>query len=119
MLRAASLRRDALRFVLAAVVAAAMAGAARAERVGWDGTWVGGWDKDAGVQLIFAGNTFIGLYWRSDYLHDPKAEPMADGSVRIVWPGAEAILTRTGEKTARFVVRERGRPDITVELTRE
>jgi len=120
MLRATPLRRDALRFVLAAVVVATMAGAARAEHVGWDGTWFGGWDKGNGVQLIFADNTFIGLLWRVDYLHDPHAEPTPDGkSVRITWPGAEAVLTRTGETTAQFLVRERGRPDVAVDLKRE
>ena len=36
-------------------------------RVGWDGTWVGGWEKGTGVQLIFAGETLIGFYFRDDY----------------------------------------------------
>ena len=123
MTRPGSTRRAALGRVLAAGLAAAtvIAVAARAEgNADWNGTWVGGWDKGAGVQLTFAGNTFISLFWRGDYLHDPKAEPTADSKgVRIVWDANEALLTRTGERTARLVVRERGRPDVAVDLKRE
>jgi hypothetical protein len=35
-------------------------------RAGWDGTWVGGWDRGEGVQIIFAGETLIGFYFRND-----------------------------------------------------
>jgi hypothetical protein len=36
-------------------------------RVGWDGTWFGGWEKGTAVQLIFAGETLIGFYFRDNY----------------------------------------------------
>jgi hypothetical protein len=62
-------------------------------RVGWDGTWVGGWEKGTGVQLIFAGET-IGFYFRDDYkelLRSTVAaggvEPSPGTTVRPALPG--------------------------------
>jgi hypothetical protein len=48
-------------------------------RVGWGGTWVGGWDKGTGVQLIFAGETLIGFYFRDDYEEILRSSVAAEG----------------------------------------
>ncbi len=41
-------------------------------RQSWDGTWAGGWSDKSGAQIIFAGDEFIGIYWRDDYIGDAK-----------------------------------------------
>ncbi len=33
-------------------------------RESWNGTWAGGWAAGTGAQIIFAGDDFIGMYWR-------------------------------------------------------
>ena len=45
-------------------------------RTGWDGAWVGGWDRRAGVQVIFGSPTLaVGreLFWGDDRLDDAIA----------------------------------------------
>jgi hypothetical protein len=59
-------------------------------RVGWDGTWVGGWEKGTGVQLIFAGETLI-----------------------------EATLTRTPHGGMLLVIHEHGEPEVSIPLKRD
>ena len=70
-------------------------------RVGWDGTWVGGWDRGAGVQVIFAGDSLIGFYLRDDYkeiLHSSGSPNGGKTSVRVK---GKAILTRTPDGGCR------------------
>ena len=76
-----------LTLVIGFVIASASIAGARSGRVGWDGTGAGGWDRNAGVQLIFAGDTLIGFYWRDDYkapLFYPadSAEPLGCGCTK-------------------------------------
>jgi hypothetical protein len=59
-------------------------------RVWWDSTWVVGWEKGTGVQVIFAGDTLIGFYLRDDE--------------------GEAILARTPRGGVQFVVHEPRQP---------
>ena len=59
------------KLIVAVAVCLALASAdaafGQSGRAGWDGTWVGGWDRGAGVRVIFAGDTLIGFYLRNDY----------------------------------------------------
>jgi hypothetical protein len=57
-------------------------------RVGWDGTWVGGWEKGTGVQLIFAGETLIGFYFRDDE-EILRSTVAADGGRTFAWEKGE------------------------------
>jgi hypothetical protein len=59
------------------------------------GTWVGGWEKGTGVQLIFAGETLIGFYFRDDYEEIQRSTVAADGGRTFAWDKGEASLTRT------------------------
>jgi hypothetical protein len=89
------------------------------QRTGWDGTWVGGWDRDVGVQIIFAGDTLIGFYFRNDYKEITRSTTTTDGGRTLVWNKGEATLTRSPDGGAVLVVHERGRPDLSVPLKRE
>ena len=53
------MRRVPGRLLAALALAAFVISASWAQtgRVGWDGTWAGGWDTGNGVQLVFAGDT--------------------------------------------------------------
>jgi hypothetical protein len=86
--------------------------------VGWDGTWVGGWDRGAGVQLIFAGDALIGFYLRNDYKDVLRSTASPNGGRTFTWDKGDAILTRT-QNGAQLVVRERGRPEVSIPLKRE
>jgi hypothetical protein len=90
------------------------------QQASWDGTWVGGWDMGEGVQLIFAGDELIGLYWHEDYVGDARstATPGAAG-LTITWPSVEAILLRDGDNAAHIVIRETGHPEVTIPLARD
>jgi hypothetical protein len=87
--------------------------AALAASPSWNGTWAGNWDKGGnGTQIVFAGETFISIYWDGDYVSDAQGAVAKDGkSVSITWPSAVATLTRDGKKTAHIVIREKGKPD--------
>jgi hypothetical protein len=87
------------------------------QQASWDGTWVGGWEMGEGMQLIFAGDDLIGLYWHEDYVADARstATPGASG-LAITWSSVEAMLLRDGDKTAHIVIREAGHPEITIPL---
>jgi len=77
-----------------------VAGAALGQsgRVGWDGTWAGGWDKGNGVQLTFAGETLIAFYWRNDYKDVVRSAAAPDGSRTFAWNKGEATATRFNPK---------------------
>jgi len=92
---------------------------AQTGRVGCDGTWAGGWDKGNGVQLVFAGETLIAFYWRGDYQNVARFTPSPDGRDRsFAWARGEATLTRAGNE-ATLMLRERGKPELSVSLKRE
>jgi hypothetical protein len=88
-------------------------------RAGWDGTWVGGWDRGAGVQLIFAGDTLVGFYLRRDYREILRSTVSPGGGIVFRWDKGEATLTRIAKGGALLVVREAGRPEISIPLKRE
>ena len=78
----------------------------------WNGTWIGNWETGHGIQIIFAGNELIGVYWEDDYVSEAAASLSAGGTVvTITWPSVRAILTRDGPEAAHIVIRETGRPD--------
>jgi hypothetical protein len=109
------------RLFVALALAAFIVGGALAQtgRVGWDGTWVGGWDNGNGVQLVFAGETLIAFYWRGDYQNVARFTPSPDGRGRsFAWAKGEATLTRA-DNEATLMLRERGKPEISVALKRE
>jgi hypothetical protein len=111
------------KFATAAIFCLALvaAGSALSQsgRTGWDGTWVGGWDKNAGVQLIFAGETLIGFYFRNDYEDITRSTASPDGSRTFAWNKGDATLTRSPDGSALLLVRERGRPELSIPLKRE
>lgn len=94
---------------LLAMGAAASAATARS----WNGTWAGNWQGGDGTQIVFAGETFISIYWGGDYVSDAEGTVSKDGSsVTITWKDAKAVLTRDGETTAHVVIQEKGKPDV-------
>jgi hypothetical protein len=108
------------RLFLASVFGLFVAGAALGQsgRVGWDGTWAGGWDKGNGVQLVFAGETLIAFNWRGDYKDVTRSAAAPDGGLSFTWDKGEATATRAGN-TATLALRERGKPAVSVALKRE
>ncbi len=93
-------------------------GGAGAQQSDWNGTWVGNWQTGHGIQIIFAGNDLIGVYWEDDYVQDAQGS-LADGgaSVIITWAGVRAVLSRDGPEAAHIVIRETGRPDTAFPVT--
>jgi hypothetical protein len=88
-------------------LAVGVAGHASAkEPDGFDGSWGGAQDGVTG-QIIVAGATVIGFFWRDDYVDtsDPKLSPDSR-SLSFAFQGGAATLTRTGESTARLDVTE-------------
>lgn len=78
----------------------------------WNGTWIGNWDKGGnGTQIVFAGNTFISIYWDSDYVDAKGALSQAGKVATITWPGAQAVLTRDSATAAHIVIHEKGKSD--------
>jgi len=117
-------RRPRLRRLITAVttcllLVSANAAWSQSGRTGWDGTWVGGWDRGAGVQVIFAGETLIGFYFRNDYKEITRSAASPDGGRAFVWDKGEATLTRSPSGGAVLVVREHGRPELSILLKRE
>jgi hypothetical protein len=111
-----SLGRVFLALALALFVAGAALG--QSGRVGWDGTWAGGWDKGNGVQLVFAGETLIAFNWRGDYKGVVRSAAAPDGSRSFAWDKGEATATRAGN-AATLAIREAGKPAVSVSLKRE
>lgn len=87
-------------------------------RAGWNGTWVGGWDRGVGVQLVFAGDQIVAFYWRDEY-QDVLHFSGGRSSKRFAWNKAEATLTRTTEDSAQLVIREQGNPEFSISMKRE
>ncbi len=87
-------------------------------RAGWDGTWAGGWDRNAGVQLIFAGDTLIAFHWRGDYKDVARTSNTPDGGKWFAWARGEATLKRTPDGGAQLVVEEGGNK-LSIPLRRE
>jgi hypothetical protein len=86
----------------------------------WDGTWAGGWTDKSGAQIIFAGDSLIGFYWRDDYVEDAKGDVAKGGATATIkWSRGEAVLTREGPTSARAAVREQGRQPVTFELKKD
>ncbi len=89
-------------------------------RQSWDGTWAGGWSDKSGAQIIFAGDEFIGIYWRDDYIEDAKGAVSPNGATATIkWSRGEAVLTREGPTSARATVREQGRPAVSFALKKD
>lgn len=89
-------------------------------RQSWDGTWAGGWTSQSGAQIIFAGDEFIGIYWRGDYIDDAKGALSPEGATATIkWSRGEAVLTREGPTSARVTVREAGRPAVSFALKKD
>jgi hypothetical protein len=104
--------------VFAGMLAGAVFG--QSGRVGWDGTWIGGWDNNAGVQLTFVGDKLISFYWLDDYKNILRvaATPAGDGK-SFAWATGEATLTRDPGGGVLLLVRERGGKEVPVRLRRE
>lgn len=87
----------------------------------WNGTWIGNWDKGGnGTQIVFAGNTFISIFWNGDYVSDADGSVSADGkTATITWSGAKAVITRDSEKAAHIVIHEKGKPDAAFPMKRD
>src|SRR3984893_6065267 len=118
--RLGAVSRTLGRLFLALALALFVAGAALGQsgRVGWDGTWAGGWDKGNGVQLVFAGETLIAFYWRNDYKDVVRSAATPDGSRTFAWDKGDATATRAGN-AATLAIREAGKPAVSVALKRE
>ena len=99
-----------------------LAGAALGQsgRVGWDGTWIGGWDSNSGVQLTFVGDKLISFYWLDDYKDILRSSPSPAGDGKtFAWATGEATLSRDAGGNVVLVVRERGGKEVPVRLKRE
>ncbi len=107
--------------IRAILVFAAFGSTLAAAKPDWNGTWIGNWDKGGnGIQIVFAGNTFISFFWKGDYLSDAEGSVSADGtSATIDWSEGKAVVTREGEKTAHIVIREKNKPEAAFALKRD
>jgi hypothetical protein len=105
--------------VMCLAAASADAAFGQSGRVGWDGTWVGGWENGTGVQLLFAGETLIGFYFREDYKELVQPTVMTDGGRTFAWDKGEANLIRTPNGGTLLVVHERGKPEVSIPLKRD
>jgi hypothetical protein len=88
-------------------------------RVGWDGTWFGGWERGAGVQIVFADDTLIGFYFRDNYTDVLRSAASPNGGRTFAWDKGEATLTLMPNGGAQLVVHEHGKPEISIPLKRE
>jgi hypothetical protein len=97
------------RLICTGLGALAMSAAGHAnakDTAGFDGSWGGAQDGVTG-QVIVAGASEIGFFWRNDYLDTREPKLSADGrSLSFVFQGGAATLTRIGESTARLDVTE-------------
>jgi hypothetical protein len=92
-------------FALAALTPLAARGQSHG---GLEGTWASSGDGPT-VQIIVAGGSVIGFYWRGDYIDTKDATVSGDGrSVSFAFNGGGATLTRTGEKTASVTITDHG-----------
>jgi uncharacterized protein (DUF2147 family) len=101
-----SVDRRLFSLVLWAAAVGATSRASAGDASDLDGTW-GGVKDGVTAQVIIAGGSVIGYFWRDDYLEAQSAKFSADGrSVTFGIHGGEATLTRTGAATATLDVRE-------------
>jgi hypothetical protein len=114
-----SVKKLIVAVVMCLMAASTDAAFGQSGRVGWDGTWVGGWEKGTGVQLIFAGETLIGFYFRDDYKELLRSTVAADGGRTFAWENGEASLTRRPNGGTLLVVHERGKPEVSIPLKRD
>ena len=114
-----SLKKLVVAVVMCLTAASTDAAFGQSGRVGWDGTWVGGWAKGTGVQLIFAKEILIGFYLRDDYAEILRSTVAADGGRTFSREKGEASLTRTPNGGTLFVVHERGKQQVSIPLKRE
>ena len=110
--------------IVGALAAAFCAQAARAtgSGKGWDGTWGGANGRGETVQLIFAGDTLIGFYWRDNYL-DTSALRVSAGGNRLDfsfsgYAAGTVTVTRAGAG-AVAVVKEMGKGEVRVGLKKD
>ncbi|QGM46825.1 hypothetical protein [Methylocystis heyeri] len=62
------------------------------------------------AQVIIVGATVIGFYWRNDYFDAESPKFSEDGrTLSFAFPAGTAVLKRTGERTAKIAVTEKGR----------
>jgi hypothetical protein len=81
---------------------------AAADTSGMNGTW-GGADGGLTAQVIVTGAQVIGFYWRRDYLDVREVVLSPDQrTLTFAFAGGDATLARTGERSARIEVRDRG-----------
>ena len=74
----------------------------------FDGAW-GGANGDLSAQVIVAGGSVIGFFWRTDYAETQNARLSADGArLSFDFAGGHAVLSRDTEATATLVVTEGG-----------
>ena len=86
----------------------------------WNGTWIGNWQNGDGIQIVFAGEDLVALYWHGDYLDDTHATTSQGAAVvTIDWPAGQAVLTRDGEAVARITIHETGKPDLSFAVKRD
>jgi len=116
---ATAYRRNVVKFFLALFLV--LSSAAFAASPSWNGTWIGNWGSGGnGTQIVFAGETFISIYWDGDYVSDAQGALSKDGKiVTITWTGAKAVLSRDGETAAHIVIREKGKPDAAFAVKRD
>ncbi len=68
---------------------------------------------------MFAGSTFISIYWDGDYVGDATDDVSADGkTARTAWQGGSAVITRDGA-AADIVITETGKPAMSFPLKRD
>lgn len=80
------------------------------------GRWL---DRGTGVQVISAGDTLIGLYLRDDYKEIAASNNTPGGGKTFRWDRGEATLNRTPDGGALLVVREVGKPQVSIPLWRK
>ena len=112
------MRRLILAITFCLLILSATAALTQTGRVGWNGTWVGGWDRGVGVQLVFAGDQLVAFYWRDDY-KDVRHASAGRGDKRFAWDGGEATVKRTPDENAVLVVREKAKPELSIPLKHE
>ena len=113
-----SIRRLVLTVTIGFSILWGTAGFGQTGPVGWNGTWVAGWDRGAGIQVVFAGDQLVAFYWH-DHYRDVRRSSPGKCSKRFAWDKSEATVTRTSEDTAQLVIREQGQPELSIALTRE
>ena len=103
--------------VMAALVVPSVASAA--DKTSFEGTW-GGAEGELSAQVIVAGGTVIGFFWRTDYTDATNVKLAGDGrSLAFDFPGGHAVLSRQGEATATLAVTEGSKVVTRLKLQRD